>query len=343
MRKVEGSGQSLAAGGAAVSRASVWAASLVSIVGALGCGSPFMGLAAPDDTPEHDAAADDGGVLDAAQTAPDATRDAPSGGGADHELKDATRDESKAPDGATATDAHHDGPLDATRRNDAGDGAPPDNGADGSPVPDANDAGHSAPDVSVDGKGSDAPFDGSTADARIDASTDTSTDPLDDADIDTPTADRDVATDADADGPVCGFAPPAPGGTCPAVCNEGCIAGVCQIACRGDQECKGVTLQCPVGFTCELICSGKQSCDATVVVCPDTYACRLLCAGEQSCKALEFNCGSGPCQLTCQGNSQACDSTVVNCGAEACTASCTSPDNPPTLNCGQSCDCRPCP
>jgi hypothetical protein len=178
-------------------------------------------------------------------------------------------------------------------------------------------------DVTPDERGSDAFFDGSSAD---------------DASVDT------TSGDAPSDGRiVCGFAPPAPGGTCPAVCNEGCLGGVCQIGCRGEQECKGATIECPPGFSCEINCAAKQSCDNAVLICPDDYACRLTCAGEQSCKALELTCGSGPCQLTCLGSNQSCDATVVNCSAQACTASCPSPDNSPSLNCGQSCDCRPCP
>ena len=318
---------------------------MVAVVTALGCGSPFMGLG---DTPEPDASPRDVSAQDAPPTTPDVARDALFDVDPDHELEGATRDGSKAPDGSTGVD-HHDGVLDAKRPNDARDGASPNDRVDASFIPDAAGALDSGTDVFTDGKTHDAPFDGAKPDANIDASPDTHIDAAADAgsdaspdmDIDVATADGDVQTDADG-GPVCGFAPPAPGGACPAVCNDGCVDGICQIACRGEQECKGSTIQCPVGFTCEINCAGKQSCDTAVVVCPDTYACRLVCAGEQSCKALESKCGTGPCQIACQGNSQACDSTVVNCGAEACTASCTSPESAPTLNCGPSCDCRPC-
>jgi len=342
MRKFPGAGRSSRARRAAqASLAPSWAAILAVVFTALGCGSPFMGLAPPEDTPEPDASPRDVSAQDAPQTTPDVDPD--------HQLEDATRDGSKAPDSSTGSDAHHDGALDAIRPHDAGDGARPNDRVDGSIIADAPGARESGADVLADRKTNDAPFDGAKADAnsdaspdeRIDAAADAGSDASPDTDIDASTADGDVQTDAN-DGPVCGFAPPAPGGTCPAVCNDGCIDGICQIACRGEQECKGATIQCPVGFTCEINCAGKQSCDTAVVVCPDTYACRLVCAGEQSCKALESNCGSGPCQLSCQGNSQACDSAVVNCGAEACTASCTSPENLPTLNCGASCDCRPC-
>jgi hypothetical protein len=353
MRKVQNAGQSpLATGAHASLSAASWTASLVAMVGALGCGSPFMGLGAPDDTPSSDAALRDVGLQDAAQTTPDVARDSFWDRGRDHELKDAAPDGSKASDGAKGADVHPEAGRDGSLRDDAGDGAPPSTGVDGSLQPDAPGARDTGTNIPTDGKVNDGPFDASMRDVTMDASTDASGDGSVDADSDASIDGEDASTpdgdvnngDADAnDGPMCGFAPPAPGGICPSVCNDGCIDGICQIACRGEQECKDSTIQCPLGFTCDINCAGKQSCDAAVIVCPDTYACRLVCAGEQSCKALESNCGSGPCQITCIGNSQACDSTIVNCGAEACVATCNSSESPPTLNCGPSCDCRPCP
>jgi hypothetical protein len=354
MRKVQNAGQSSGTTRALASLvAASWTVSLMAVLGALGCGSPFMGLGAPDDTAPLDAALRDVSVQDAAQTTPDAGHDAFFDRGPDHELKDAAPDGSKAIDGAKGADGQHDGAPDGARRDDAGDGAPPHTIVDGSLTPDARDARDSGTNISTDGKTNDGPFDGSrpdvTMDASIDAGSDGSVDAGSDASIDAgddaAVADGDVNNvDAHADdGRVCGFAPPAPGGICPAVCNEGCVDGICQIACRGEQECKDATIQCPLGFTCDINCAGKQSCDSAVIVCPATYACRLVCAGEQSCKALQSNCGSGPCEITCLGSSQACDSTIVNCGPDACIASCNSSETPPTLNCGQSCDCRPCP
>jgi hypothetical protein len=206
-------------------------------------------------------------------------------------------------DTSTEADFHHDSALDGTGNTDTDDSSVT-NDADGSILPDAS------------------------ADVETDATSDAAS----------------IDTGADTDGRiVCGSAPPAPGGTCPAVCNEGCVGSMCQIACRNEQECENATIECPPGFTCDVNCAGKQSCESVVLVCPDTYACRLLCAGEQSCKDLDVNCGSGPCQVTCLASKQACESTVVNCSAQSCTASCTSADSEPTLNCGQSCDCRPCP
>jgi hypothetical protein len=353
MRKVQNAGQSALATCAQASLAAAsWKASLLAVLGALGCGSPFMGLGAPDDTASNDAALGDVRVHDAAQTTADVAGDSLFDGGGDHELEDATPDGRNAIDGPKGTDVHRDGAPDGSLRDDAGDGAPPDAGGDASLKPDAPGARDSGTNIPADGKANDGPFDGSMPDVTMDASTDAgsdgSIDAGSDASIDADdasTADGDVNNvDADGDdGPRCGFAPPAPGGICPSVCNDGCIDGICQIACRGEQECKDSTIQCPLGFTCDINCAGKQSCDSAVIVCPDTYACRLVCAGDQSCKALETNCGSGPCELTCLGSSQACDSTIVNCGPEACVASCNSSETPPTLNCGPSCDCRPCP
>jgi hypothetical protein len=232
----------------------------------------------------------------------------PPDGARDASLED---DLSNTEDTPTREDAEHDGAPDGTGNTDTGDSSVSDD-ADGSLVPDAHDV---ETDVAADEGAGDAPSDVPSGDIG-----------------------------ADADGRiVCGFAPPAPGGTCPPICNDGCVGGMCQIACRDEQECEKATIACPVGFTCDVNCAGKQSCDGVTLVCPDTYACRLLCAGEQSCKSVEVNCGGGPCQVTCLASKQACESTVVHCGAQSCTASCMSMEGEPTLNCGQSCDCRPCP
>ncbi|MET0595698.1 MAG: hypothetical protein ABW133_23575, partial [Polyangiaceae bacterium] len=143
-------------------------------------------------------------------------------------------------------------------------------------------------------------------------------------------------------GLVCGFAPPAPGGECPAICNEGCTGGICKIGCRADKQCKDAALECPADFTCQVNCVGKHGCEGATVNCPDTFACSLLCGDDQSCKGLTFNCRTGTCNIDCLGNN-ACES-VVNCGPQTCTAVCQGPApmGRPTMNCGESCDCRGC-
>ena len=231
------------------------------VLGALGCGDPFMGLAGPDDTDAGDASISDASRDDSFDEASSSDRrDA------------ATRDAAGAADTGSAPVDSGDGALDATGMREGG---------------------------------------------------------------------RDAQPQGDADGAV--DVPPPPGGPCPAVCNGGCAAGICTIACSGEQECKGATLECPPGFACEVNCVGKRSCDASLVVCSEADACALLCVGEQSCKKVELICRSGTCDIECLGSSQTCEMAVVNCGQQACTAKCQSPESRPTLNCGQSCDCRPCP
>jgi hypothetical protein len=299
-----------------------------------------MGLSPPDDTPGNDAAAIDVDARDASYTAPDAFHDRAFDGASDREERDVTaRDGWRAADSAGEAADARDGAFDASRGSETGRDTPPHGGADSYVVVDVTgtrDAG--IEDGVGDEVDANGPSDATVVDAHVDL--------LADVDLDIPVSDvgaDDVAdAGADRDGAVCGFAPPAPGGPCPAVCNDGCVDGICKIACRGEQECKEATVECPAGFSCEVNCAGKQSCESVLVVCPELYPCSLLCAGEQSCKELELNCRSGTCAIECLGNGQACDATLVNCGPEACAASCSGSEGRPTLNCGQSCDCRPC-
>jgi hypothetical protein len=317
------------------------AAALAIVLGALGCGSPFLGLAASDETPDADAATDrhDASAGDAAQARPDTTRDITTERRAGIDVSEAGLDSSKG-DVVTTIDAVQDRAVDEKPTKEAGYGPSGDSAVDRAFVPDAVDIPEAGLDRDV--RGADGRADASRVDAASDVSVvDAGTDDVDAASVDAGSGAADGIDDADA-GAACGLAPPPPGGACPAVCNDGCAEGVCRIACRGEQECKKATIQCPPGFACDISCAGKQSCDAALLVCPDIYACRLLCAGEQSCKAIDFNCRSGICQLSCSGTSQVCESATVNCGEQACTATCNPAESRPTVNCGASCDCRPC-
>jgi hypothetical protein len=287
-----------------------------------------MGLVAPEDGGQHDAAARDGGVQD---------------------ISHAGSDASGAVDSASERDHSRDSAVDTARGSEGGHDATPDVGADRSVV-DVTSTRDARVDVGVDANDAMDPPDTSPADARIDLHADieldvtlrdVGADDVTDTAIDMgPDVIADVGTHND--GIVCGLSPPAPGGECPAVCNDGCVDGICKIGCRGEQQCKESTLECPVGFACEVRCAGKQSCETVSLICPQLYACNLLCTGEQSCKGLQLSCRSGTCGIECLGDQQACETVVVNCGSQACSASCSGSADRPTVNCGQSCDCRPC-
>jgi hypothetical protein len=312
-----------------------------------------MGLGAPEDGGERDAAARDGDAQDASHTMPDAHRDRSfdvGDFGKDGEERDAfARDAFGAADGADEPGRLRDSSVDTARGSEGGHDAPPHGGTDSSVVADVADNGDGGVNTDGDANGATDPPDAQFTDARIDLPTDGELDVTVHDVIADDIADTGVdmgadITDAGAhtDGLVCGFAPPGLGGPCPAVCNDGCVDGTCRIGCGDEQQCKGSTLECPAGFTCEIRCAGKQSCDSASLLCPELHACTLFCTGEQSCKALELDCRSGTCAVECLGDKQACDAAVVNCGSQACTASCPGSEHRPTLNCGQSCDCRPC-
>lgn len=306
-----------------------------------------MGLSGPD-AGERDVAARDGEVQDASHTMSDALRDRSVDGSDGEERDTVAGDASGAVDSRNESGQFRDSVAETARGIDAANDAPPHGDADSSVAPDVtgtHDAG-SNPRADVH-DATDRP-DASITDAHIDLRADIELDltvpdvganDVADAGIDIGIADA----GPHPDGLACGFAPPGVGGSCPAVCNDGCVDGVCRIGCRGEQQCKGSTLECPAGFACEISCAGKQSCDSASLICPQLHACSLFCTGEQSCKVLQLNCRSGTCAIECLGNQQACDEVVVNCGAQACTASCAGSEGRPTLNCGQSCDCRPCP
>ena len=325
------------------------------MLGAVGCGAPFLELSAPDRGDAGDASISD------------ALRDGFFDRASDGVLRDtAVRDATGVADtGSTEPDSRG-GAVDAADITEAGRDGPPHGDADSSVLPDATgtrdvsmDVGGGAGDAnrpsdhSDDGVGdASRPSDhsdggasdtsGPSGDAQSDASIDG------DADVDLDTTEDDGAdpvADAGAgvDGFVCGFQPAPTGGECPAVCNGGCAAGICTIACSGELECKGATLECPSGFACEVNCVGKQSCESALVMCGEIDACKLLCAGDQSCKKVELICRSGTCSAECLGSTQTCQEAVVNCGPQACAATCQNAKSRPKMNCGPSCDCRPCP
>ena len=288
----------------------------------------------------RDGASNDGGS-DSDATLSDASSDRSFADAIDERRRDATAgDAAEGEDAKNTRDATNeplptsDGSLDVAR----GDGARNDStsaGIDGSRPADATIRDANAEDRAQ-------------YDSNIDAPMDEDAGGMADISIDTPATDAiDVAVDVAPDAPpdvdfVCGFAPPAPGGECPAVCNEGCAGGICKIGCREDKQCKDAALECPAGFTCQVNCVGKHACESASVTCPDLFACSLLCGDDQSCKGVTFNCGSGTCNVDCLGNN-ACEA-IVNCGPQTCAATCqtSGPMGRPTLNCGESCDCRPC-
>ena len=326
----------------ASTRRLAWCATVVvTVLFAVGCGEAFEHLGAPDDaairrdTPSNEVSARDATARsDGATTEPlDAT--------ADRQGRDVLEEDGKrGTDAVNDASSLPDGSLDAARMDGGSNDATPGR-TDGSGTADAP----STRDVTQDTHDSSRAEDGSRAeDAPFDTPPD---DVASGADVsaDVPISDgpSDGLVDAQPDHDfVCGFAPPAPGGSCPAVCNEGCAGGICKIACREDQQCKEATLECPAGFTCQINCVGKQGCESASVICPDTFACSLLCGGEQSCKSLTLGCRSGTCNIECIGK-EACEA-VVNCGPQTCAAACQEPGakGRPTMNCGESCDCRPC-
>ena len=153
-------------------------------------------------------------------------------------------------------------------------------------------------------------------------------------------------TDCDAN-PVCaascGEDPTPPGGVCPGICTGGCTDGRCIIDCTTPSACSDLTIICPPGFSCEVDCYGDAGCADATINCPDQYSCVVDCAqGSGACENAYINCSTdGTCTLLCGPQFDACRNTNLNCGNDACTAICSSCSPPPTVNCGNSCDCNP--
>lgn len=142
-----------------------------------------------------------------------------------------------------------------------------------------------------------------------------------------------------AAGRCCGNSDPPPGGTCPAICDNGCLGGVCHIECESLAECEDAAITCPVGYDCVVDCLAEQNiCRDAVIDCPAQQSCTVNCGDiSHTCQRAVINCGNGPCAVMCQGGGDVCDKTVLNCGLNSCSIDC--PDTDTNQVCGDSCDC----
>jgi len=124
-----------------------------------------------------------------------------------------------------------------------------------------------------------------------------------------------------------------------------CANGVCSIYCSAGSPCNGQTIVCPEGLSCDVECSDGACADATIQ-CPSLHQCFVQCIGDQTCVGAQINCGpnadDGACQLRCSTGIDVCTNTAMMCGQNSCIAQCLS-DSAPTLSCGESCKCIPCP
>ncbi len=129
---------------------------------------------------------------------------------------------------------------------------------------------------------------------------------------------------------------------CPEECSGGCIAGVCTIACTGEDACKDDRRVCPDGLDCLLSCEGEKSCEKVELECSPDVRCDVRCLGEGACLgATVLAAPTGAMSLVCADEKDACKDTEVRCDTSACAASCHGPSQPDLL-CGESCSCQPC-
>lgn len=105
-------------------------------------------------------------------------------------------------------------------------------------------------------------------------------------------------------------------GVCPVECTGGCEAGVCTIVCSTLQACMLNGVQCPTGWPCRVECSGSLACSLPA----------------------QIRCADGPCDVQCTGTG-ACGAAVVVCGTGPCAVACPTAVTPPTIQCGDSCEC----
>jgi hypothetical protein len=137
-------------------------------------------------------------------------------------------------------------------------------------------------------------------------------------------------------------ADPTPTGSvadCPAACTGGCQDGVCTIDCT--TEICPTPVTCPDGYACVVECEGVDACDTTDIQCPAEHACRVECiAGVDACGDVALHCGAASCTMEC--GEATCIGAALLCGAGPCTATCSA-ETRPSLECGPSCECTPCP
>jgi len=117
---------------------------------------------------------------------------------------------------------------------------------------------------------------------------------------------------------------------CPAICNQGCANGVCNIL--GDEL---FDITCPPGLACHVTCEGSMSCMARID-CTAARACTVDCTGPDSC-FFGATCGAFPCAIHCIG---AGSCGPLDCGAAAqCSISCPAVSS---CNFGVRCGERTC-
>jgi hypothetical protein len=148
-----------------------------------------------------------------------------------------------------------------------------------------------------------------------------------------------AATSTGSGGFVCGEDPAPVGGDCPAVCNGGCVGTTCMIECTASNECNRDQIQCPEAFDCNVLCNGTNACKDALFTCSSQHACEVTC--EDGCSGAEVQCGEGVCRLTCSETGAVCTNVDLLCGPDECQATCEG-GSEPTVECGASCDCRPC-
>lgn len=144
--------------------------------------------------------------------------------------------------------------------------------------------------------------------------------------------------------PVCG-GETMPDATCDPSCDQ-CVNGICIFDCNSNANCQNSTIICPIGDGCQVSCS-NGGCTNTNVTCPLGFVCFVDCIGDNACNGLTVTCDpsplTGPCQLRCQPGFSVCAGAQLNCGLNLCGAICTGLiDPPPTVQCGQSCQCAQC-
>jgi hypothetical protein len=98
--------------------------------------------------------------------------------------------------------------------------------------------------------------------------------------------------DAGTGGQACGENLPAPGGSCPDMCEQPCTDNVCRIVCQGASECANDNIVCPPGLSCELACRGPSSCANVTLKCPVSASCEAQCGGPNACSNLNVQCGT---------------------------------------------------
>jgi hypothetical protein len=140
----------------------------------------------------------------------------------------------------------------------------------------------------------------------------------------------------------CGDDPTPPQGGCPDACTLCDPDGVCTIDCS--QSPCGPTIVCPEGLRCRVLCASQDICRDKIVSCPQIYRCEVFCSAmANACNKLTVQCTTGVCSLSCTQKGDVCNLATVDCGTNAClcTAGSAVVDKP-TVDCNQSCMCKPC-